>query len=546
MSDEVRIDVQAEDSASPVLDKTKASIDGVGAAAGKAEPKITGLDTRLQRLSSGTDKSNKSTEEQRKRLDAAGESADNAETRFTGLASGIDGVTTLMDNPSPQEFAQGIADMADGAANSLVPALKAVRDNASNMLQKLTGASSGLGALGRAAVGAAGIAGIGLLVNAIQDAEQKRKELQVDKLTQEFMALGNAVTAADISAVGLLRGDLDKVFDNLLAQSPRLAEEMITWGESVGLTSEKTDEWREKLDRTADAQEGLAAATEAAKTNIELAAEETAAFNDELDRLLGKSFSVAEAEANLTLAIAQATETVKANKDEHGAAALSLDRHTAAGAENHLMIQGLVEQEADYIRALQESGLSNEDLAGKINQSVLTLEGQLLKMGFTKDQVKIYTAALRAVPGTVRTNIGTRGVQQSIHDIDRIRRELDALDGKSAHIRIVGTQVGAVLPGGARVNAHGGLIGAATGGIHSSMRLVGEHGPELVSLPTGSMVHSNPDTERMLATGGGPATVNLVIESGGSSLDNFLADALRRYVKVAAGGDVQVALGYRR
>jgi hypothetical protein len=439
-----------------------------------------------------------------------------------------------------------VSDFGSTLYNTIVPTIKDVSKNFGTWVQQMTGAKTTLGGLGRAAVGAAGVAGIGLLVNAIQDAEQKRKELQIDKLTQEFMALGESVTAADISAVGLLRGDLDKVFDKLLAQSPRLAEDMILWGESVGMSSEKTEEWREKLDRATDAQDGLAAATEDVKTNIELAAEETQAFNDELDRLLGKSFSVAEAEANLTLAIAQATETVKANKDEHGAAALSLDRHTAAGAENHLMIQGLVEQEADYIRALQESGLSNEDLAGKINQSVLILEGQLLKMGFTKDQVKIYTAALRAVPGTVRTNIGTRGVQQSIHDIDRIRRELDALDGKSAHIRIVGTQVGAVLPGGARVNAHGGLIGAATGGIHSSMRLVGEHGPELVSLPTGSMVHSNPDTERMLATGGGPATVNLVIESGGSSLDNFLVDVLRHYVKVAAGGDVQVALGYRR
>lgn len=57
-------------------------------------------------------------------LDAVGESADGAETRFTGLASGIDGVTTLMDDPSPQEFAQGLADIADGVANSLIPTLK--------------------------------------------------------------------------------------------------------------------------------------------------------------------------------------------------------------------------------------------------------------------------------------------------------------------------------------------------------------------------------------------------------------------------------------
>ncbi len=58
------------------------------------------------------------------RIDRVGESADQAETRFTGLASGIDGVTTLMDDPSPQEFAQAIADMADGVANFAVPTVK--------------------------------------------------------------------------------------------------------------------------------------------------------------------------------------------------------------------------------------------------------------------------------------------------------------------------------------------------------------------------------------------------------------------------------------
>lgn len=57
-------------------------------------------------------------------IDRVGESADGAETRFTGLASGIDGVTTLMDDPSPQEFAQGLADMADGIANFVVPTIK--------------------------------------------------------------------------------------------------------------------------------------------------------------------------------------------------------------------------------------------------------------------------------------------------------------------------------------------------------------------------------------------------------------------------------------
>jgi hypothetical protein len=66
-------------------------------------------------------------------FDRVGDSADNAEGKMTGLASGIDGVTTLMDDPSPQEFAQGLADIADGIGNFLIPSLKtAVTSFASN------------------------------------------------------------------------------------------------------------------------------------------------------------------------------------------------------------------------------------------------------------------------------------------------------------------------------------------------------------------------------------------------------------------------------
>ena len=47
--------------------------------------------------------------------------------------------------------------------------------------------------------------------------------------------------------------------------------------------------------------------------------------------------------------------------------------------------------------------------------------------------------------------------------------------------------------------ATGGVVGtAATGGVRSNKVMVGEHGPEIVDLPTGSRVSSNPDTMRIL------------------------------------------------
>lgn len=81
----------------------------------------------------------------------------------------------------------------------------------------------------------------------------------------------------------------------------------------------------------------------------------------------------------------------------------------------------------------------------------------------------------------------------------------------------------------------------ATGGIASGLAMVGERGRELVRLPTGSSVMSNPDTERFLGQGGGGRMV-LELRSGGAALDDLLVEIIRKAVRVR-GGDVQVVLG---
>lgn len=53
--------------------------------------------------------------------------------------------------------------------------------------------------------------------------------------------------------------------------------------------------------------------------------------------------------------------------------------------------------------------------------------------------------------------------------------------------------------------AAGGIVGAAaSGGLRSSLTWVGEQGPELLDLPAGSRVWSNPDSRRKLAQGQAP------------------------------------------
>jgi phage-related protein len=83
----------------------------------------------------------------------------------------------------------------------------------------------------------------------------------------------------------------------------------------------------------------------------------------------------------------------------------------------------------------------------------------------------------------------------------------------------------------------------ARGGIGSGLAMVGERGRELVDLPAGSRVRSNPDTERIMSRGkGGMAPFVVVLKVGDKSLGEVIIDPLRKAVQTR-GGNVQAVLG---
>lgn len=96
--------------------------------------------------------------------------------------------------------------------------------------------------------------------------------------------------------------------------------------------------------------------------------------------------------------------------------------------------------------------------------------------------------------------------------------------------------------------AHGGITGAANGGMRSGLTMVGERGRELVSLAPGSRVHSNEDTERMMARGGGGPLE--VVLSWATGTQGALADALAEHIRIDVQrkgyGSVQAAYGQGR
>lgn len=132
------------------------------------------------------------------------------------------------------------------------------------------------------------------------------------------------------------------------------------------------------------------------------------------------------------------------------------------------------------------------------------------------------------------------GIAQLQAALAEARRELDAINGKTSTTYVNTVYVSTH----AAEKASGGITGAAGGGPRGNLTLVGEHGRELVSLPPGAMVHSNPDTERMLGQGSGGGVLRIVFEGAGDDLTRAFAQALRQHARFYYGGSAQQAYGY--
>lgn len=445
-------------------DKTEKAFDGVSSAADKVDGSFGRIGKSTEKYGSG--------------IDRVGESADNAETRFTGLASGIDGVTTLMADPSPQEFAQGIADMADGIANAAVPALKSFGDRLKGVFENIKGAGMksalmgtglALGAVGLA-VGAAGIAW-----NAYQKTQEKARE-RVKDLTSAIKDQANGVDDAietsmratlSNSKVGDSLKELGADWDVLiqgLQDSPRVFEEL---DNNMGLIASKGRTAAEVFDRAGIESSALTAELVRLIDESELTggakADLIEVLDGEADRFQEAS-AEADANANAMVTVKDAStataeaikgvndalraqhdpvfaamsamdDLAKANADvtakeleliaainEHGPASAEAmaaqqaltDAHVAAG-------EAAIGQESamlEMAQAMLDSGSSVED-------TIAHLQGLANQGQISQATVDTLSGKLRAIPSNVSTTLHAYDLASST--VESVRRNISSL-----------------------------------------------------------------------------------------------------------------------
>jgi hypothetical protein len=143
-------------------------------------------------------------------------------------------------------------------------------------------------------------------------------------------------------------------------------------------------------------------------------------------------------------------------------------------------------------------------------------------------------AHLKTVPPSKQVQIRA-DISQAYQQIRAIQFALAAIQSKTVYVNVL------TIPG-IRPIAKGGYIGAAaTGGTRSGIQLVGEEGPELVSLPVGSYVHTASQTRGMLTSGAGGG--NVIINGPITVVANDPADiAQKLYVYSQRRGGIPLKI----
>ncbi|AVH57781.1 MULTISPECIES: phage tail protein [Streptomyces] len=232
---------------------------------------------------------------------------------------------------------------------------------------------------------------------------------------------------------------------------------------------------------------------------------------------------------------------------------------------------------ADALKQLQKKGLDKgliEDIASAgVEGGGLETAGALMSASSSEikslNTLRSQTATYaKQAGGTASDAVYGAAIKAQEAYVKNLTKQQDKLEKTMANLaktmeRAISKAIGK--------KAAGGIVGAAaSGGVRSNLTWVGEHGAELLDLPAGSRVWSNPDSRRKAAApwasmlntprgggvrrtatpvgggqgGGGWEGRPIVVQMqlGGRDLGEVIIDPLRKSIR-HRGGNVQAALG---
>lgn len=170
-----------------------------------------------------------------------------------------------------------------------------------------------------------------------------------------------------------------------------------------------------------------------------------------------------------------------------GGLTASRDKATAfSSALKGLKSKGL---SSSLIQQIAEAGIEG----GGLETADALLGASSSEIGSLNDLQKQITSAAGSAGKTTADAVYASAIKSQTASVNRLQKSQDRLEKAMTSLA---KSLNRALGG----KAAGGIVGAAaSGGVRSNLTWVGEQGPELLDLPAGSRVWSNPDSKRKAA-----------------------------------------------
>lgn len=292
----------------------------------------------------------------------------------------------------------------------------------------------------------------------------------------------------------------------------------------------------EAAQKASMASENLDALSKAADNTADSFANVAAKW---VDKLFTEMMNADEATLKWQESLNTLSDTLKQN-------GLGIDRHThlismnsEAGLKNREAILAAVQANEQQYQAMIASGISAQDAASAYDDNTEALKRQLRNAGYTSAQVEDLIGKYERVPDKVDTAMAVQGLTAALDNLGNLISYINHINGQTFGFTI---KANVYDPSGLTRNrefAHGGIVGAATGGVRSGLVMVGEQGRELVRLPAGSQVYPHGTSENMLAAGArggdGASAGYTTIRADDAMMAAFIRQ-VQRHVR-GAGGD---------
>jgi len=466
-----------------------------------------------------------------------------------GIAEGAAATETEVLAASIDNLAVSIAALAgvEGAATGGVAALGVAEDAAAVETGVLAKAQAGLavatGATSSVVSAAAGP--YGLLAGALFIAsDQISKHTAVQLNLFSVISTLNKAYNTHATAVGDAGKAIEGIaghFTSATQKADDLTAALTTQREQVSGNAQTTaTSTLAALDAT-DGQSKLTQQLYQSLTGYSAATTGASAYGSALTALNGTTQTVDDAQNSLAQQMLNAKTSFAQNK-------YSMDLNTQAGIDNRDALSAAA-------KAITQLGISQYQATGSIGNANDVIQAQINQFvantgatGKNKDAIYAYLESLAKIPPNVSTdvNLNTSGAFGQLANL------LETINTSSGVVHVYESTSGVVTNSsfgrGFGAKASGGVVGAFSGMVRGGRTLVGEYGAEVVDLPMGSTVHSNPDTQRMLSEGGGGSPMRVQFELVGSSdpVLSGLWEALRKHIRVRGGNgsnSVQKALG---